>query len=92
VNRASVRIPLFGPNGLSQQLGTAEYSNGRFFRRKLQHWLREVKIVWPDCPAAISNDGQVLVVRSSKTSPAIQTANKSEVGVAPTPLQSFRSP
>ena len=83
VNRASVRIPLFGPHGLSQQLGTAEYSNGRFFRRKLQHWLRQVKVVWPDCPAAISNDGQVLVVRSSNTSPAIQTANKYEVGVSP---------
>jgi hypothetical protein len=57
VNRGSVRIPLFGPHGLSQQLGTAEYSSGRFFRRKLQHWLRQVKVVWPDCPAAISNDG-----------------------------------
>ena len=92
VNRVSARIPLFGPYGLSQQLGTAEYSNGRFFRRKLQHWLRQVKVLWPDCPAAISNDGQVLVVRSSKTSPAIQTAKKSEVGVAPTPLQSLRPP
>jgi hypothetical protein len=92
VTSASVRIPLFGPHGLSQQLGTAEYSNGRFFRRKLQHWLRQVKVVWPGCPVAISNDGQVLVVGSSKTSPAIQTTNKSEVGVAPTLRQSLWPP
>ena len=78
VNRASVRIPLFGPHGLSQQLGTAEYSNDRFFRRKIQHWLRQVKVVWPDCPAVVSNDGQVLVIASSKVSPAIQTARKTE--------------
>ena len=76
VNRASVRIPLFGPHGLSQQLGTAEYSHGRFFRRKLQHWLRQVKVVWPDCPAAMSNDRQMLVVGSSKISPAIHTARE----------------
>ena len=76
VNRASIRIPLFEPDGLSQQLGTAEYSSGRFFRRKLQHWLRQVKVVWPACPANISNDGQVLVVGSSKSFPAIHTARE----------------
>ncbi|MGO8791989.1 MAG: hypothetical protein ACLQVL_32015 [Terriglobia bacterium] len=76
VNSASVRIPLLRPHGLSQQLGTAEYSSGRFFRRKLQHWLRQINVVWPDCPAAISNDGQMLFARSSKISPAIQTRRK----------------
>jgi hypothetical protein len=79
VNRTSVRIPLFGPHGLGQQLGAVEYSNDRFFRRKLQHWLRQVKVVWPDCPAAVSNDGQVLVVGPSRISPAIRTGRISQV-------------
>jgi hypothetical protein len=61
-------------------LGTTDYSAGRFFRRKLLYWLRQVKVIWPECPATIPDDGQVLVVRSSKTSPAIQTTRKPKVG------------
>jgi len=80
LNAAQVRIPLFGPEGLSQQLGTTDYSADRFFRRKLQHWLRQVKVIWPECPATISDDGRVLEVRSSKISPAIQTTTKPKVG------------
>jgi hypothetical protein len=74
VNGTQVRIPLFGPHGLGEQLGAADYSKDRFFRRKLRHWLRHVKIIWPECPAAIADDGQALVVRSSKRSPAIHAA------------------
>jgi hypothetical protein len=73
LNGRQWRIPLFGPDGLCQQLGTSDYSAQRFFRRKLRHWLKQVKLVWPDCPAAMANGRDALVVRSSKTSPAIHT-------------------
>ena len=39
LNAHSVRIPLFNPGGLAEQLGSIEYSADRFFRRKLSHWL-----------------------------------------------------
>ena len=80
VNGTEVRIPLFGPQGLSQQLGTTAYSAGRFFRRKLLHWIGQVKVVWPECPAMVSKDGQALIVRSSRVSPAIQTTRRSKGG------------
>jgi hypothetical protein len=67
----SVRIPLFTPGGLADQLGSIEYSADLFFRRKLSHWLGQVKTSWPDCPAKISADGQTLVLYSSKMRSAI---------------------
>jgi len=73
LNGHSVRIPLFTPGGLSDQLGSREYSAGRFFRRKLCHWLAQVKAIWPQCPAEISLDGQTLVLHSSRKTPAIAT-------------------
>ena len=73
LNGRQSRIPLFGPDGRCQQLGTTDYSEERFFRRKLRHWLKQVKVVWPDWPAAIANGGDSLVVWSSRTSPAIHT-------------------
>jgi hypothetical protein len=71
VNGTPVRIPLFGPQGLSQQLGITHYSADRFFRRKVQHWLRQVKAVWPECPATVADDGQGLLISSSRSSPAV---------------------
>jgi hypothetical protein len=73
LNRHSVRIPLFAAGGLSEQLGTADYSADRFFRRKIHRWLREVQILWPECPANISTDGQSLVLYSGKRNPAVMT-------------------
>ena len=73
LNAHSVRIPLFTPGGLADQLGSIEYSADRFFRRKLSHWLGQVKTFWPDCPAQISADGQSLLLFSSKKVPAIST-------------------
>lgn len=70
VNGRPVQIPLTGPSGLSQQLGTSEYSRNRRFRGKLLAWLRQIKAFWPGCPAAISSCGHCLVVQSSKSSPA----------------------
>jgi hypothetical protein len=66
-----VRIPLFGTDGLGEQLGTQAYSGDRYFRRKIIRWLREVKALWPECPASPSSDGQLPVVHCSRHSPAI---------------------
>ncbi|MGH9453194.1 MAG: replication protein RepA [Terriglobia bacterium] len=67
----AVRIPLFTTGGLVDQLGTREYCADRFFRRKLSQWLSEIRTLWPECPAEISKDGQILVLNSSKKHPAI---------------------
>jgi hypothetical protein len=66
-----VRIPLFGTCGLSEQLGTEDYSADRFFRRKIRRWLHEVKALWRECPASVSKDGQSLVPYSAKRRPAV---------------------
>jgi hypothetical protein len=71
LNGPSVRIPLFGTGGLSEQLGSEEYLADRFFRRKIRRWLREVQALWPECPASISKDGQSLVLYSAKRNPAV---------------------
>ncbi|MGH9398318.1 MAG: replication protein RepA, partial [Terriglobia bacterium] len=77
LNGHSVRIPLFTSGGLGDQLGIREYCADRFFRRKLNHWLSEIKVLWPECPAGISTDRQTLVLRSSKRNPAISAVKKS---------------
>jgi len=51
------RIPLFGSFGLTAQLGSVEYTRPRRFRAMLEQWLRQVRWVWPECPARISSDG-----------------------------------
>jgi Plasmid encoded RepA protein len=55
-------IPLFGPFGLAQQLGSVEYSRPRRFRAKLQQWLDTIRALWPECPARLSRDGRSLLV------------------------------
>jgi hypothetical protein len=52
LNGHPVRIPIFGVNGLCNQLGTIQYSVDRLFRHKITQWLRHVKTLWPDCPAS----------------------------------------
>ncbi len=76
VNGHPARIPLFGANGLCNQLGTAHYSVDRLFRHKIAQWLLQVKTLWPECPASLSEDGLRLVVRSSKTCTAIHPIEK----------------
>ena len=61
--RGEETIPLSGSLGLAAQLGNAEYARPRKFREKLSEWLRVVKAMWPQCPAAISPDGRSLLVR-----------------------------
>ena len=82
LNGTQARIPLLSPDGLARQLGASAYSADRFFRRKIRYWLRQVKVVWPECPAAISTDGQDLLVSSSRTSPAISTCRRPKMATA----------
>jgi hypothetical protein len=74
VNGRPVQIQLAGPGGLSQQLGTREYSRNRRFRGKLVSWLKQIRAFWPECPASISACGRFLLIQSSKRSPAIKPA------------------
>jgi hypothetical protein len=65
VAKREERVPLFGAFGLTAQLGIAEYARPRKFRERLEHWLRLVNLMWPECPANISADGTYLVIRSA---------------------------
>ncbi len=65
-------IPIFGAFGLVHQIGTVEYSRPRRFRAMLEQWLRTIRVMWPECPARISSDGQSLTVRHA---PAILPRN-----------------
>ncbi len=56
------RIPLFGRDGLSAQLGSVEYARPRKFREQLEHWLTCVRQIWPECRAQIAADGTALVI------------------------------
>jgi hypothetical protein len=69
-------VPLVAPNGLSEQLGSAEYAQPRLFRFRIKTWLRQVKALWPECPAAISPTGDSILVQSSQRNPAIKAARK----------------
>lgn len=62
--RGSEQIPIFGDFGLASQLGCVEYSRPRRFRAMLEQWLGTIRVAWPNCPAAISKDGQSLVIRN----------------------------
>jgi hypothetical protein len=67
----NIRLPLFSPGGLKEQLGCQVHAEGRFLRRKINQWLRVIRAHWPQCPAEISTDGQTLIISSSKPSPAL---------------------
>ena len=68
------RIPLFGAHGLQGQLGAAHYSRNKRFRQTLRKWLATIKLLWPECPAYLSQDSKFLMVRSSTKWPAIRRA------------------
>ncbi len=55
-------IPLFGPRGLANQIGSVEYARPRKFREKLDQWLESIRVLWPECPAKVSPDGTGLEV------------------------------
>ncbi len=57
-------IPFDGPLGLKRRLGIAGYGQARDFARHARQWLKRVQGLWPDCPAALSQDGNVLLVHN----------------------------
>jgi hypothetical protein len=61
--RGEERIPLFGPEGLTAQLGSVEYARPRKFRERLELWLDSIQQLWPECRAQIAADGTALVIR-----------------------------
>jgi hypothetical protein len=73
VNGTAARIPLFADNGLKNQLGSKEYSTDKRFRQRILQWIGRIKLLWPECPAAITEDGRSLVVRSSRSFPAVKS-------------------
>jgi hypothetical protein len=76
VNGRPASIPLVAEHGLNEQLGSAEYAQPRLFRFKIRAWLKQVKLLWPECPAVLSADGHVLTIHSSREFPAIRTVRK----------------
>jgi hypothetical protein len=79
----TTQVPLFGDCSLTSQLGSTEYSARRRFRQILTDWIRKVKAFWPECPAEISQDGERLVVKSSRAAPAVGPAKKSATSQTP---------
>ena len=73
LNGQPARIAIVGNGGLNEQLGSKEYSLDRRFRHIVVSWLRKVKVFWPECPAAISENRRLLIVSSSRNSPAIKS-------------------
>ena len=55
-------IPLFGPAGLTRQLGCVDYSRPRRFRAMLEQWLGAIRTVWPECPAVVDSSGECLLI------------------------------
>jgi hypothetical protein len=76
INGTPARIPVFGPGGLNEQLGTTEYSLDRRFRHTIVGWLKKVKAFWPECPAAVTHDRRILIVNSSRKFPAIHPVDE----------------
>lgn len=66
-------IPIFGPCGLSIQLGVGEYTRDRNFRKRLRQWLKLVHLYWPECPAHVSENGDFLSVKPAAAVMAAQS-------------------
>src|SRR5262249_32664762 len=64
---ALTRIPLVSEFGLTGQLGSFEYSRPRDFKRTVAKWLTMVRSFWPRCPASLSADGTLLILRPTET-------------------------
>ena len=58
-------VPLFGPFGLTQQLGSVEYSRPRRSRAMLEQWLATIRCLWPTCPARIASNGNSLLIANA---------------------------
>mgnify|MGYP002624010001 CR=1 FL=1 len=59
------RIPLFGANGLEQQLGCSAAAR-RTFRRQIHRWLNVIRAAWPECPATLDDTEDTLIIRQGR--------------------------
>src|SRR5262249_48953028 len=55
-------IPVLGPGGLREQMGTATQSE-RKFKQQLRQWQKEVQKRWLSCPNELTGDGNYLRIR-----------------------------
>lgn len=60
--KGAERVPLFGSQGLMNQLGVQEYARERKFRERLNSWLKLIGLYWPECPATLAKNGSFLVL------------------------------
>jgi hypothetical protein len=66
-SKGTEHIPIFGPFGLVQQLVALEYARPTKFREKLHQWLKTIRLVWPECPAQITTEGETLSINPAKS-------------------------
>lgn len=76
-----VRIRVFGPGGLLEQLGS-QVTSVRKARQLVRQWHRDVQTVWPECPNRLTTDGDYLVLRGAD---AVRDAKLELPGVTPRP-------
>lgn len=73
--KGAATVPLFGHEGLISQLGNSAKLRERDFRRQIVQWLKIIRQLWPDCPAAVAQAGSYLLIRQSKMPSKLSTAN-----------------
>ena len=62
-----------------QQLGAVEYARPRKFVEKLHQWLKTIRLVWPECPAQITAEGEALSINPAKSiHSAVRRESRSE--------------
>jgi hypothetical protein len=54
--RGVEEIPLFGPMGLRNQLGTKDTLEEKSVKQQIKRWLERIKVYWPECPAFVEGD------------------------------------
>ena len=60
----AMRLPSGDHAGeLASQIGTTEYSRPRRFRAMIEQWLDSIRVLWPECPARLTSDGQAITVK-----------------------------
>src|SRR5262249_29149488 len=50
-----------------------EYARPRKFREKLHQWLKTIRLVWPECPAQITAEGETLSINPAKSIHSVVT-------------------
>jgi hypothetical protein len=77
--KGTERVPLFGPQGLMNQLGVQEYARERKFRERLNSWLKLIILYGPECPGAPAKNGSFLVLDHAL---AVRTFDKKQQRLA----------